>query len=132
MMKNWLPDEHMQAFLKKHTHYSEEHMKNWSLFVKMMRAQNRRPPSGGKKAFFGVLHDCDSTSETNEEGNPNPNKDGWEQYCFGDPYDLACGKLFVEFHLDWEEWKNTGNEEGWKEEQALVERLCKYMYDDES
>lgn len=79
----------------------------WKHFVKLARTHGVRPH--GCNVYLGLLHDCNSTKETDKCKEPKPDADGWVQYCFkyGDEMEnenLGLQRVFVEFFIDWVEW----------------------------
>ncbi len=60
-------------------------LNGWSKFVKFCRSVQQRPSEMPESAIVcGYLHDCSTTSETNECKDPVVDPDVWQQYCFYD------------------------------------------------
>lgn len=76
----------------------------WKEFVKLARWEGLVPDD--KKLFWGLLHDCESTvdTETDTCSEPIPDRDRWVQYCMTNPRLLGNKYIFIEFDVDWNEW----------------------------
>lgn len=79
----------------------------------------------GPKVFFGRLHHCKKTQNTDDGCEPVMDDDeNFIQYCFLEPeQDLGHDRLFIEFDVMWDEWLNDAIQRGNNE--IGVSTLCR-------
>lgn len=59
-----------------------ESLNSWQKFVKYCRVMNSAPSTTtNTPIFYGTLHDCDKTVETDNCSPPKKDTDDWTQYC---------------------------------------------------
>ena len=82
--------------------------------MKLARYFGEVPP--GKAIIFGWLHDCETTNLTDRCREPNIDESEWIQYCFCNPNFLGTDRLFIEFVVNWAEWKDDPDDTDWEDQ----------------
>ena len=96
---------------------------NWKSFVKLARYYHKIP-LGGKRLFFGFLHDCGTTHGTDQCNEPQIDRDQWIQYCFRDQDDLGTDRVFIEFNVDWHEWVENSVVDVEEAQKEMTTEMC--------
>jgi hypothetical protein len=105
-LKRELNESHYKNFIDKRKTWGVNDI-HWKEFVKLARYHGRVPER--KRVFYGLLHACDRTENTDRCEEPKVDRDRWEQHCIRNPRDLGLDRLFIEFDVDWNEWIELGH-----------------------